>query len=119
MRNTLFMTLTFAASIAVANPSHAADCGQPPYIAPEVPASADNITIDSLRDIRSAVVSYSANVDRYLTCMDREGEKLTRFMTKSQQTRRDEDLNAIHERRREVQIQINELIRAYRERENL
>ena len=96
--------------------AQALDCGQPPFRKPTLPSDISNLTLEQLRDIRSKVVNYSGAVDTYLNCMDAESEKLSRFMTKEQRARRDQDLNDLHERRREVQVQLNEIIRNFRAR---
>lgn len=103
------ITLTTGLSIAGA----ASDCGAPPLDAPSLPSSSI-ITSDSLKSARNRTVSFSENVDTYMTCMDQQGRKLLPYLTKEQQARWEEDLTEVHENRRQLQIALNDLIRSYR-----
>ncbi len=107
------LSLVFAGLLLASAPAFSADCGEPPMDEPPVPngATAD---ADQIRDSRDAIVDYSKKVDEYLTCMDQRAAKILPFLTKDQQARWDEDLAAVHERRRQLQIRMNEAIRAYR-----
>lgn len=91
----------------------ATDCGEPPMQGPIIPKG-ETATPDDLRIARESIVVYSGKVDTYLTCMDRRGAQLSPYMTKEQRSRYDEDLNAVHERRRQVQLDLNEQIRVWR-----
>gem|GEM_PF-1339878 len=107
------LSLVFAGFMLASTPALAADCGEPPMDEPPVPNGAA-ATADQIRDSRDAIVVYSKKVDEYLTCMDQRAAKILPYLTKDQQARWDEDLAAVHERRRQLQIRMNEAIRAYR-----
>jgi len=102
------------AVVFATSPSFSEDCGEPPLDQPAIPDGAA-ATADEIRSARNAVVSYSAKVDEYLTCMDLRAVKLVPFMTKEQKVRWDEDLADLHDTRRELQNQMNLAIRSYRE----
>ncbi len=91
----------------------AKDCGAPPQEKPNLPAAA-SITAGELKKVRDGIISFSSEVDVYMTCMDERGKKLLPYLTKEQQTRWEEDLTEVHENRRQIQITLNDLIRAYR-----
>lgn len=93
-----------------------ADCGEAPTPTFTIP-SGETANADEIRTIRADVLKYSEQVDAYLACMDRTGLKLLPWMTKEQQTRREEDLTNLHNNRREVQIALNDAIRTYRARQ--
>ncbi|WP_139167485.1 hypothetical protein [Kordiimonas lacus] len=107
------LSLVLAGYVLVSTSVFAADCGEPPMDEPPVPngAVAD---ADQIRDSRDAILEYSKKVDEYLTCMDQRAAKIMPYLTKDQQARWDEDLAAVHERRRQLQIRMNEAIRSYR-----
>jgi len=107
------LSLVFAGFLVMSAPATAADCGEPPMDQPPVP-DGSVATADQIRDSRDAIVEYSKKVDEYLTCMDQRAAKIMPYLTKEQQVRWDEDLAAVHERRRQLQIRMNEAIRAYR-----
>lgn len=101
----------------VGTPVIAADCGEPPMDQISVP-DGGGANADQIRDARNAIVAYSKRVDEYLSCMDQRAAKLLPYLTKDQQARWDEDLAAVHENRRQLQIKMNEAIRAYRRANN-
>jgi len=98
---------------ALSSPVLAQECGEPPLKGPSIPngATAD---ADDMRIARDGLLGFSKKVDSYLACMDQQGGKLLPYMTKEQQTRWDEDLNSVHNNRRDLQVKFNETIRAYR-----
>lgn len=114
MRLSTIVASVLLSTTAMASSAAAIDCGQPPVKGPKLVAYSAGMTTATVTALRDKVIKYSANVDTYITCMDREGDKLIAFMGKAQQARRDEDLDAIHETRRLIQVQVNDLIRAYR-----
>lgn len=91
----------------------AIDCGEVPQDMPTVPNGATATAAD-IRAARTAVLDYSSKVDEYLSCMDNRATQILPYLTKEQQSRWDEDLGNIHEKRRELQTQMNEAIRAFR-----
>lgn len=91
----------------------AADCGEPPLDAPNVPVG-ESATSEQIRIARDAVLAYSSVVDEYIACMDSRSAKLVPYMTKEQISRRQEDINELHNTRRDIQIKLNEAIRAFR-----
>lgn len=91
----------------------AIDCGEVPQDMPSVPDGA-KATSDDIRYARSAVLTFSSKVDEYLTCMDNRATQILPYLTKEQQVRWDEDLASIHDKRRELQTQMNTAIRAFR-----
>jgi hypothetical protein len=101
------------AVVAMALPSQAMDCGQPPIVAPSVPDGATASTAD-IRAARDDVLAYSNEVDTYISCMDQAGLKVAPYLTKEQIARRQDDLNALHDDRRDLQLALNEAIRAFR-----
>ncbi len=108
----LCVLLAGAAAI-VAVPAQAKDCGPPPLDVPVVPAGA-TASAEDIRTARNMVLSYSNKVDEFLGCMENRTSKFAPYMTKEQIARRQEDLNDLHNDRRDLQIQLNEAIRAYR-----
>lgn len=107
-----FIALAGAVFI-MASPVQAADCGQPPLDAPAVP-SGDGISAEAVRQARAAVLAYSGAVDEFIGCMDQRVNKVAPYMTKEQLTRRQEDIDDLHNLRRDLQIKLNEAIRALR-----
>jgi len=114
MKYKLYGALMAAAMISA--PSFAADCGEQPSDAPNVP-NGEIAEAENIRQARVAVVSYSEKVDAYLACMDARGPSILPYLTKEQQVRWDEDLADLHDRRRDVQNAMNLAIRAYRKAE--
>ncbi|NVJ99460.1 MAG: hypothetical protein HWE25_15010 [Alphaproteobacteria bacterium] len=110
---TRYLTLALACTLLGSVSVQGADCGEPPMAQPNVPEGSV-ANADQIRDARDAVLAYSQSVDKYLTCMDQRASKLMPYLTKDQQARWDEDLTAVHERRRDLQIKMNEAIRSYR-----
>lgn len=84
---------------------------------PPVPNGA-NATADDIRDARDAVLGYSKKVDEYLSCMDQRASVIVPYLTKEQKVRWDEDLTQVHNNRRDLQIKLNEAIRAYRRQDS-
>lgn len=99
--------------IAVSNSAQAADCGEPPLDIPFVP-SGDSVSADAVRQARAAVLAYSGVVDKFIGCMDQRVNKVAPYMTKEQLARRQEDIDDLHNQRRDLQIKLNEAIRALR-----
>ena len=114
MRLSSIVASVIVTTAVTASTAFAGDCGQPPIKGPGLVPFSDGMSVETVTGMRDAVLRYSTRVDTYITCMDREGEKLIAFMGKKQQSRREEDLNAIHETRRQIQVKMNDLIRAYR-----
>lgn len=111
MKNKLLgisLALAFSSSAAFA-----ADCGEAPIEAPSVPAG-ETAAADDIRAARLAVVQYSNRVDAYLTCMDERATRILPFLTKEQKLRWEEDLADVHEKRRDIQTQMNLAIRTFR-----
>lgn len=106
------LVLSLVAITTMTSMVTADDCGEPPLDQPPVPASAQ--TADEIRDARDAVLSYSGKVDKYIACMDQRIVKFAPYMTKEQVARRQDDLNDLHNSRRELQLALNDAIRAYR-----
>lgn len=106
------LALSLVAATTMTSLVMADDCGEPPLDQPPVPASAQ--TADEIRDARDAVLSYSGKVDKYIACMDQRIVKFAPYMTKEQVARRQDDLNDLHNSRRELQLALNDAIRAYR-----
>ncbi len=100
--------------VVATNPVQAADCGQPPIDAPSVPTGERTITATEVRQARDAVLAYSSEVDKFIGCMDQRVTQIAPYMTKEQLTRRQEDIDTLHNQRRDLQIKLNEAIRAYR-----
>jgi len=103
--------------IMAGGPAHAADCGEPPLDMPFVP-SGDSISADAVRTARAEVLAYSGVVDKFIGCMDQRVAKVAPYMTKEQLTRRQEDIDDLHNQRRDLQIKLNEAIRALRRQSN-
>ena len=112
---TLLMAGAMGAGVNTASAQAIKDCGEPPYDAPVIP-SADEADAKAIRAARDAVLAYSNQVDAYLECMDGRAAVLFTYMTEIQQTRFNNDLAAVHDGRRALQIKMNEAIRAYRDR---
>lgn len=98
---------------ALAIPAGANDCGQAPLDAPIIPDGTTASTND-IRVARDDVLAYSNKVDAYIACMDSAGIKIAPYLTKEQITRRQDDLNSLHNERRDLQLALNEAIRAFR-----
>ena len=111
------LSFVFAAALLGSMPAMALDCGEPPLEQPFVPSGV-NATSDDIRDARDAVLGYSKRVDEYLSCMDQRAAVIVPYLTKEQKTRWDEDLTNIHNTRRDLQIKLNEAIRAYRRQDS-
>lgn len=90
----------------------AEDCGEPPLDQPTVPETAQSA--DEIRTARDAVLAYSGEVDKYIECMDKRMAKFGPYMTKEQIARRQDDLNDLHNSRRDLQLALNDAIRSYR-----
>jgi len=90
-----------------------ADCGEPP-VQPSALPEGSTATTQEIRAARKLVLDYSEKVDKYLTCMDQKDARLVPWLTKEQQTRREEDLVNLHNSRRDVQVKLNDAIRAFR-----
>lgn len=112
MKKALFAAAGFM--VVLANPAQAADCGQPPLDVPAVPTGDREITATEVRQARDAVLAYSSEVDKFINCMERRVVQIAPYMTKEQLTRRQEDIDGLHNQRRDLQIKLNEAIRAYR-----
>ncbi len=105
----LFVGLAAMTSVS----AHAKDCGQPPVDMPFVPGG-EQASADDIRVARDLVLAYSNEVDAFINCMEQRTPLIAPYMTKDQITRRQEDLNDLHNDRRDLQIKLNEAIRAYR-----
>ena len=112
MKKTLPFFISF--SVLASLPAQAGDCGQPPLDMPTVPNGA-TASADDIRSARDLVLAYSATVDEFIGCMEQRTPLVAPYMTKEQIERRQEDLNDLHNERRDLQIQLNEAIRAYRQ----
>lgn len=110
---TKLLALVTGACLLAGSAASAADCGEPPLDMPFVPAG-ENATAEDIRAARSSVLAYSATVDEFIGCMERRTALVSPYMTKEQMERRQEDLNDLHNERRDLQIKLNEAIRAYR-----
>lgn len=108
-----FLTLIVGTAMGVASAANAADCGEPPLDMPTVPAGA-SADAAQIREARTSVLAYSATVDEFIACMERRTAMVSPYMTKEQIERRQADLNDLHNERRDLQIKLNEAIRAYR-----
>lgn len=111
------LSLVFAAALFGSLPAMALDCGEPPIQQPAVP-DGSNASADDIRSARDAVLAYSRSVDEYLTCMDQRAPDILPYLTKEQKVRWDEDLTKIHNERRDLQVKLNEAIRAYRRQDS-
>jgi len=89
------------------------DCGEAPHAKLAIP-NGDSAEAENIRVARVAVVAYSNEVDKYLTCMDGRASRILPYLTKEQKIRWDEDLAALHEKRREIQTEMNLAIREFR-----
>ncbi|WP_374764474.1 hypothetical protein [Yunchengibacter salinarum] len=96
-----------------ASPAEARVCGEPPLDGPVIPDGA-KADVDAMQQARDELLSYSESVDAYLSCMDERSSDLLPYLSKEQQNRWREDLNRLHETRRDLQISFNEEIREYR-----
>lgn len=105
--------IALTAAFAFGQSAVAAECGEPPLAAPIIP-NGEHSEADDIRAARTAVVDYSAEVDKYLACMDSKASLVFPYMTKEQKSRWDEDLADVHNKRRDAQTAMNEAIRAYR-----
>ena len=104
----MFLALTFGNSVAFA-----ADCGEVPHQPPFIP-NGETAGEEGIRVARNAVVKYSAEVDNYLTCMDGRATNILPYLTKEQKARWEEDLADLHDKRRDIQNEMNLAIRSYR-----
>lgn len=89
------------------------ECGEPPISKPRIP-STNGITAEQIRNARDSVLAYSESVDEYLQCMDDRFNVLGTYLTEEQRTQYNNDLASLHDGRRELQIQMNAAIRAFR-----
>lgn len=104
--------LSLITAVAMTNAAVAEDCGEPPLDQPSVPELAQSA--EEIRAARDAVLAYSGTVDQYIECMDKRMVKFGPYMTKEQIARRQDDLNDLHNSRRDLQLSLNDAIRAYR-----
>lgn len=111
LRNKIICIITLATGLSVSGTAD--DCGAPPLNKPNLPSST-TVTADSLKNARESTILFSERVDNYMSCMDQRGRKLLPYLTKEQQSRWEEDLTGVHENRRQLQIALNDLIRAFR-----
>ncbi len=111
MRPNLFISACTA--VFMSSSVLAVDCGEPPVEQPDIPAG-DTASADDIRDARKRVLDYSGKVDDYLACMDGAANKILPFLTKEQKVRWEQDTADVHNARRDLQIKLNEAIRAYR-----
>ena len=111
------LSYVFAAALMGSLPAAATDCGEPPMDQPPVPNGA-NASADDIREARDSVLAYSKKVDEYLSCMDQRSSDILPYLTKEQKLRWDEDLTKVHNDRRDLQIKLNEAIRAYRRQDS-
>ncbi|MFC3052433.1 hypothetical protein [Kordiimonas pumila] len=95
----------------------AEDCGEPPVNYPTIP-NGETSDAEQIRIARDAVVAYSDTVDAYIACMDQRGQLLLPYMSKDQRLRWDEDLANLHNKRRDMQTEMNMAIRSYRKTNN-
>jgi len=101
------------AAVIASTPVYAVDCGEKPNALPTVPTGT-NMATESIRAARVAVVSFSEKVDNYITCMDTRAPTILPYLTKEQKARWEEDLADLHDRRRDLQNDMNLAIRAFR-----
>ena len=111
------LSFVFAAALFASLPASALDCGEPPLQQPPVP-DGSHANADDIRDARDAVLGYSKRVDKYLTCRDQRAPTILPYLTKEQKLRWDEDLTNVHNERRDLQVKLNEAIRAYRRQDS-
>ena len=95
------------------NAAQAADCGEMPSDTPSVP-NGSAAGADDIRTARLSVVAFSNKVDAFLTCMDQRASRILPYLTKEQKARWEEDLANLHEKRRELQTEMNLAIREFR-----
>ena len=107
------LALLLSASFIPSLSAHANGCGEPPVDAPALP-SLKALTVDNMLQSRADVLSYSSDVDKYLSCMDARYSTLATYMTDDQRERWNNDLVDIHENRKSLQLALNERIRALR-----
>ena len=117
MRLTKKIVYIFTLATGMSAATYATDCGAPPLDQPVLPLK-QVISPEELKNARDKTIQFSESVDAYMACMDQQGQKLLPYMTKKQQTRWEEDLTQVHENRRQIQIALNDLIRAYREQDS-
>ncbi|GAB4131322.1 MAG: hypothetical protein Kow00104_16850 [Rhodothalassiaceae bacterium] len=91
------------------------DCGDPPGNEPAIP-DGGKAARDTMLDAVRAVKQYSEAVDAWLACKDQRALTVFQWMNEAQRQRWEEDLAAIHDRRVEVQRQMNEQIRIFNQR---
>ena len=108
----LFLAIAYGNSAVFA-----ADCGEVPHKLPFVP-SGETAGEEGIRVARNAVVKFSTAVDNYLTCMDARATRILPYLTKEQKVRWDEDLADLHDKRRDLQNEMNLAIRSYRNANN-
>ena len=87
-------------------------CGAPPGVEPAIP-DGTKVSKDGMLAGVNAVKAYSERVDGYLACKDQRAIEVFQWMNEEQRARWEEDLNAVHERRVELQRQMNESIRVF------
>ena len=105
--------LSLSTIIAVPVNAVTESCGEAPQTKPNVPDGA-GASMDDIRNARNRVLAYSNSIDAYLACMDTRAKSLLPYMTTEQKERWDEDLTNLHNDRRDVQLALNNAIRAYR-----
>ncbi len=102
-----------ATLVLLAGPVLAAvDCGDPPMDEPAIPDGTRATRAEMLAAVK-AVKAYSDAVDTYLKCKDERSLTVFQWMNEAQRTRWNEDLDRVHQRRVEVQRQMNEAIRLF------
>lgn len=111
MKNHLIALM--GAALVMVPSAQAADCGEPPLDMPFVPTG-DTVSAEAVRKARTEVLAYSGEVDKFISCMDQRVSKIASYMTKEQLTRRQEDIDDLHNQRRDLQIKLNEAIRTLR-----
>ena len=110
----LFASLSLITGMVLLSAAvHADECGAPPVNQPVIDDTAITTT-DDLRAIRDAVIAYSNTVDEWLGCMDRRMAKINPYLTKEQRNRWQQDSADMHNGRRDLQVKLNEVIRAFR-----
>lgn len=111
MKKTIAIALS--AITLLSAPSIADNCGEAPSTVPTVPPG-EKATTESIRTARDKVLEYSKSVDAYMSCMDARAALMLPYMSKDQKERWDEDLTNLHNKRRDVQLSLNNAIRAFR-----
>lgn len=91
----------------------AKDCGEQPMDKPPVPEGAKSNRAQ-ITEARNRIIAFSEKIDTYLACQDKRFEMLGPYMTKEQRERFSEDLKKLSDIRRDLQIDINREIRAWR-----